>query len=116
MNMQRRSDERSIALHREIAKKLRSNPSLWDIPINNIAKWRKMRGRLTPAFVEWEHILNSSTKEQILPILESDTEESARLRSSSPFTGILNENERKMIFESYSINRKKTRDTVKTLK
>lgn len=105
MNMQRRSDERSLALHREIAKKLRSNPDLWNIPINNIAKWRKMRGGLTPALLEWEHILNTYTKEQILSILENDSEESARLRSSSPFTGILSENERKLIFELYSKNR-----------
>jgi len=104
MNMQRRSDERSIALHREIAKKLRRKPSLWDIPKKNIVKWKKMRGRLTPAFIEWEHILNTNTKEQILSILESDSEESARLRSSSPFTGILNENERRMIFEFYSLS------------
>ena len=102
MNMQRRSDERSIALHREIAKKMRSNPSLWDIPKNNIVKWKKMRGKLTPAFIEWEHILNTYTKEQILSILESDSEESTRLRSSSPFTGILSEKERRMIFEFYS--------------
>jgi hypothetical protein len=34
MTMQKRSDERSIALHKEIAKKLRSNPDLWDIPVN----------------------------------------------------------------------------------
>lgn len=103
MNKQRRSDERSVALHREIAKKLKNNPALWDIPINNIAKWKKMKGRLSAAFIEWEHILNTKTKEEILSILESDSEESIRLRSSSPFTGILNENERKMIFEIYRI-------------
>ena len=102
MNMQRRSDERSIALHREVAKKLRSNPDLWEVPKNNIAKWRKKNGRLTAALAEWEHILNTNTKEQILSILESDSEESIRLLSSSPFTGILSEDERKMIFELYS--------------
>ena len=102
MNLQQRSDERSIALHREIAKKLRSNPSLWDIPKKNIVKWKKMKGRFTPAFLEWEHILSKNTKEQILSILEGDSEYSIRLRSSSPFTGILSENERKTIFEYYS--------------
>jgi hypothetical protein len=103
--MQRRSDERSIALHKEIAKKLREHPDLWDIPIKNIIKWKKMNDRLAPAFVEWEHILTTNTKEEILFILESDSEESTRLRSSSPFTGILNENERNKIFEIYSIRR-----------
>ncbi len=36
MNWQIRADERSKALHREIAKKLRSNPSLWEIPKKNL--------------------------------------------------------------------------------
>lgn len=105
MNMQKRSDKRSVALHREIAKKLRSYPDLWSIPISNITKWRKLRGGLTPALMEWEHILNTSTKEEILLILESDSEESTRLRSSSPFTGILSEDERKRIFEAYRTKR-----------
>ena len=103
MNMQRRSDERSIALHKAIAKKLRNNPGLWEIPKNNMVKWKKKNGRLAPALIKWQHILNTNPKEQILSILESSSEESVRLRSSSPFTGILNENERKRIFEFYKI-------------
>jgi len=103
MNMQRRSDERSIALHKAIAKKLRNNPGLWEIPKNNMVKWKKKNGQLAPALIEWQHILNTKPKEQILSILESSSEESVRLRSSSPFTGILNENERKRIFEFYKI-------------
>lgn len=105
MTMQRRSDERSMALHREIAKKLKNDPRLWDIPKYNIAKWKSGRGGLIPSIIEWEHILNTNTKEQILFILESDSEESIRLRSSSPFTGILADMERNSIFESY--NKKK---------
>lgn len=54
-----------------------------------------------PALLEWEHILDTHTKEQILSIIEGDSEESIRLRSSSPFTGILNDEERRTIFELY---------------
>ncbi|MBL7095334.1 hypothetical protein ISS22_15325 [candidate division KSB1 bacterium] len=107
MNMQRWSEKRSIALHKAIEKKLRSNPDLWDIPKKNITKWKKMKHSVTPAFIEWEYILNKNSKEQILFLLESDSEESKRLRSSSPFTGILNERERKTIFESYCMKRYK---------
>ena len=103
MNMQSRSDERSRMLHKEISKKLKSNPSLWDIPKNNLMKWKKGSGKLAPALIEWDHILNTTTKEQILSILESSSEEAVRLRSSSPFTGILSENERMRIFEYFSI-------------
>lgn len=104
MNLQRRSEIRSAALHREIAKKLRDNPRLWEIPQRNIEKWKQLRGRLMPALMEWERILQKSKKEEILQILEGESEESVRLLSSSPFTGILTEKERKRIFESYSIN------------
>ena len=103
MNMQQRSDERSISLHREIANKLRTNSELWEIPKRNIARWKTRRGRLTPATREWKRILDTNTKEQILLILESNSEKSARLRSSSPFTGILSDIERKSIFDSYNM-------------
>ncbi len=108
MNLQRRSEIRSTALHREIAKKLRNNPRLWEIPQRNIEKWKQQRGLLMPALMEWENILQNNKKEKILLILQGESEESVRLRSSSPFTGILTEKERKRIFESYSI--KPTKD------
>ncbi len=104
MNMQKRSDERSKALHTEIAKKLRNSPELWNIPKNNIRRWKEERKTVIPAIREWEHILNEYSREQILAVLESDSEEAVRLRSSSPFTGILNDTERKIIFESFSKN------------
>jgi len=103
MNMQKRSDERSITLHREIAEKLRDNPALWDIPRKNLERWKQMKDGLSRALEEWERIFHQNTKEQILSLLESDSEESIRLRSSSPFTGILNDNERKKIFKIFSM-------------
>jgi len=102
MNMQKRSDERSKALHREIAKKLRNTPKLWAVPKTNIDRWKKRRKSLMPSVIEWENILDKYSKEQILDILESDSEESTRLRSSSPFTGILSDIERKNIFNLYN--------------
>ena len=89
MSKQRRSDERSLALHRMIAEKLRHKPSLWKIPRDNISKWKERKGHLPLPIREWEHVLNTKTHEQILALLESDSEESIHLRSSSPFAGIL---------------------------
>ena len=99
MNKQRRSDERSLVLHKMIAEKLRHTPNLWQIPQGNISRWKERMEHLPPSIREWEHILNTETHEQILALLESDSEESVRLRSSSPFTGILSEHERAKIFE-----------------
>jgi hypothetical protein len=102
MNLQERSDKRSKAYHKLIAKKLSNDPKLWNVPKNNLVRWKKMRGRLPYAYLEWEHILNTHTKEKILSILVSDSEDSVRLRSSSPFVGILNEKERSRIFNKMS--------------
>lgn len=101
MSMQQRSDERSKALHREIAKKLRSDPRLWSVPRNNIQRWKMKRKNAAPPYAEWESILDQYSREQILNLLESDSEESVRLRSSSPFTGILTDEERKRIFQIF---------------
>lgn len=95
-------DKETASLHREIAKKLRIYNELWDIPKRNLTKWKKNRGAESAAIIEWENIFKIKTKEEILSILEGDNEESIRLRSSSPFTGILNENERREIFEFYN--------------
>jgi len=103
MNMQKRSDERSIALHKEIAEKLKSNPALWDIPKKNLQRWKQVKDGLSHALEEWERIFHQNSKEQILSLLESDSEESMRLRSSSPFTGILNDDEREKIFKTFSM-------------
>ena len=101
MNLQQRADERSKALHGEIAKKLRKNPDLWAVPKDNISRWKTGKISRMPAIREWERILNHQSNEQILAILEGDSEESARLRSSSPFTGILTDGEREQIFDLY---------------
>lgn len=101
MNRQKQSDERSLTLHREISRKLHEHPELWTIPEQNIARWKELRGSSIPAIVEWEQILKTKTKDQILALLENNSEDAIRLRSSSPFTGILTESERKKIFDYY---------------
>ena len=51
--------------------------------------------------LEWEKILGNYSKQRILNILEDDSEDSIRLRSSSPFTGILSERDTMAIFELF---------------
>ncbi len=101
MNMQKRADERSKMLQLLIAKKLRKNPELWEIPMNNIGRWKKAMRNPAASMLEWEKIFRKYGKQKILRILEGDSEESIRLRSSSPFTGILSERERMAIFELF---------------
>jgi len=107
LNRQTIADERSYSLHREVIKKLKNNPVLWNIPTANLDRWKNEKNGLTLALLEWEDIFKTKTKEQILSILNSNSEDSIRLRSSSPFTGILNQKERLKIFKSFVSKKKK---------
>ena len=101
MNLQTRSDLRSLALHREVAKKLRENKSLWSIPQHNIDRWKKS-GAFNRDLAIWEEILENQEKEKILEFLEEESHEATRMRSSSPFVGILETSTIKKIFEKFS--------------
>ena len=85
--------------HRAIARKIDADPSLLDIPLRNLDRWRALRGEDHPACAEWRGLL-AQPWESVRALLVSDTEESARLRQSSPFTGILSAWERRRIHET----------------
>lgn len=97
MNRQDYSDRRSLMMHLVIAEKLNQNPQLWSIPQKNIEKWLKA-GVCQKTYQEWKNIFLKSSKEKIIEIITSDSETSKRLRSSSPFAGILTMIERKKFF------------------
>jgi hypothetical protein len=94
------SDWRSLEMHRLIATKLEADPPLIERARSNISRWKNQRGE-RPAYLEWEEIL-SSGMDRILHVLTSEDQASARLRSSTPFTGILSDAERKMIYTHWS--------------
>jgi hypothetical protein len=97
----RRVDERSLAMHRLIAEKVRANPALLDEARNNLRRWQEMDGSPVLTLAEWEGILRGNAAE-VAAFLEERSERATRLRQSSPFAGILTEAERQAIYESYS--------------
>jgi hypothetical protein len=96
-----RLDERSLAMHRLIAAKVRANPALLDRARENVHRWQADEGSPKLALVEWEQILSGSVN-QVAEFLAERSERATRLRQSSPFAGILTEAERRAIYESYS--------------
>ena len=97
----RRIDERSLALHRLVAAKLRADPAILNEARDNLLRWQKMDGSPVLPLSEWEKIL-SGTPSQVAAFLEERSERATRLRQSSPFAGILTEAERNAVYESYS--------------
>ena len=90
------NDRRRLFTHRAIAEKIDGDPRLIGKAHENLETWRmrSFDGALPPALQEWKDILNSQDWPSIRKILVDDSEESNRLRQSSPFPGILTEPER----------------------
>ena len=102
MNMQERSEKRSLALHRAVVRKLCKHPDLWEKPLKNIKQWTENDGSLPVPFMVWKEILETWTHEAIIKLLVSRSQRATHLRSSSPFTGIISQEERKRIFARYA--------------
>ena len=94
------SDYRSLELHKLIAAKLKENPRLVNTALENIERWKMKNNFPQPYLDDWLNIINHGL-EPLLDFLASETEEAARLRSSSPFTGILTQEERNDIFRLF---------------
>jgi hypothetical protein len=99
----RKLEERSLALHREIAQRMRRNPDLLTKVSERLSK--DIRGSrfsisLTDAMQEWLDLLKSSSVDQVLRLLVDDSENARRLRQSTPFAGILTQKERRQILEN----------------
>ena len=97
------SDARSLALHCKIAYKIDRDPALLEKARANLARWReKYEPDQVPLCMdEWERILTLPWP-QVAALLIGLTQDAVRLRSSSPFTGILTQEERARIFEAFS--------------
>jgi hypothetical protein len=100
----RKLEERSLALHREIARRIRSNPDLLSSVRERLSKDIRS-GRfsisLIDAMQEWLDLLDSSSVEQLLELLVDEGENGRRLRQSTPFAGILTKEERRRILEKH---------------
>ncbi len=66
----------------------------------NLKRWLLAYERGTPeawCFEEWEEILDSHTVPELIAIITEDSDEGQRLRSSTPFVGLLSSGEREEI-------------------
>ena len=88
----------SLALHRAVAHRLHSNPHLLQKAKSNLKNWLS-RNQAVSAWLEWQEILETSSLEKVLKIITAETEEGQRLRSSSPFVGLITAEERRQIIK-----------------
>ena len=99
-------DERSLELDRQVATKLRADPSLLERARTTLDRWLAQRPSGVPSVLrEWQEILSRWPLERSLELLASSDENTRRLRQSSPFCGILSPEERLAILKDYESRR-----------
>lgn len=85
--------ERSRALHRLVAERLRQDPSLAASAHERAERWLAMPGSPRAALEEWRRLLQGPADE-LLRVLEATDEHADELRQSSPFAGVVGPRER----------------------
>lgn len=94
-------DARSLALHCAIARKIAGDPTMLLIAKDNLERWSKKAGRHPPKYPqEWQTILKRPWPE-IAHFICSMSDDAIRLRSSSPFAGILSDAERERVYAAF---------------
>ena len=82
------AEERSSALHREVAKRLLARPDLLERARSRVEGWSRERSVAAHWIKEWSVLLSHSLEDVIAAI--TDTGEAGRgLRQTSPFAGII---------------------------
>lgn len=94
-------DARSLAMHCMIVQKIERSPELLDIAKRNIERWIAKSVKPRPGYLhEWQEILDRPWSE-IADMITSMNDEATRLRSSSPFAGVLDDKERDQIYAAF---------------
>lgn len=95
MSDHERIDRQVAAMHNIIAERLRSGDlSPLQKARSNLERWKQQFGGVLPAgYLEWAALLDAGL-EAVLRVLDGEDQEAVRIRSSSPFAGVLSPRER----------------------
>lgn len=94
-------EARSLAMHCRIVQKISRDPSLLEKAKANLLRWSSKNDGPNPRYLkEWQEILEKPWP-AIAEMMTSMSENATRLRSSSPFAGMLTETEREQIYAAF---------------
>jgi len=98
----RLAELRSLALHREVAARLRVDPSLVASARARLATW-SADGTLSPAYVEaWRPFLDGPL-DALLSFITEESERARELRQATPFTFVIPPRERWAIWRAVKV-------------
>jgi hypothetical protein len=81
---------------------LRKDPTLWEVPIQNMDRWLQ-NGTESLGYQKWREILRKMSRKEIMKLLVSRSQRVDQIRSFTPFVGILDQELRNRIFERYKM-------------
>jgi hypothetical protein len=96
-----RIDRRSLAFHHAVAEKLRRDPSLLHIAIENIERWAQIPGLSQHYLNAWRELL-ALPFDELLTFIEADSEQMTAMRQATPFAGVLTPQERWRVYADFS--------------
>jgi len=79
---------RSLALHREVARRIGERPELVELARYRVARWLKDRSVSAAYATAWSEILSGSASDIAVEIV-AETEPMDALRQTSPFAGVV---------------------------
>ena len=94
-------EARSLAMHVLIVRKIDTNPALLAIARDNLTRWARQREGEVPAWLtEWQGLMQRPWP-AIAALLTEQSENAVRLRQSTPFAGVLTDEERARVYEAF---------------
>ena len=91
-------DRRTLERTRRLVAKVDTNPTLIQVAIENLKRWMaRTEGAPNACDIEWATLLAEKPWNELREKLLEESDEGQRLRSSSPFAGVLTEEERRAV-------------------
>jgi hypothetical protein len=113
VNIHERVTARSIALHREVARRLCEEPALLQAARLRVAGWLA-DGSVAREYAEAWSTLLASPLERVVEALTDPSERMHDLRQVSPFAGVLDSRTRWRIRSGSSVNRAQLEHIIRT--
>jgi hypothetical protein len=102
MNDHRLIDARSREMHRIVADRIGRDPGILERARQTIARWRPNQSpRSMPYLDRWQRLIDAGPDAVIAKLLE-DSDDGDVMRQTSPFAGVLTNEERWAITGEYS--------------